>query len=80
VTLTIVLPPLQATIANGNSLTLQLAGAAGQTYILQSAVNLVPPVNWQTVFTGAADAGGVWRFTNSNLSANPAIFYRVTTP
>jgi len=79
VTLTVTLPALQPAITNGN-LNLQFSGNAGQTYILQSAASLTAPINWQPIFTNAADANGHWSFTNSIPSAVPAVFFRLTTP
>ena len=76
-TLTVFLPP-QNFFANaviGNQLTLQFAGTPNYPYILQSATNLTPPVNWQSVLTNLADTNGNWSFTVSNLSA-PSLFYR----
>jgi len=61
---------------NGNQLSLQLAGTPGYPYILQSATNLMPPVNWQSVLTNLADTYGNWSFTVTNLSAAPNLYYR----
>jgi len=79
VTLTVALPPLQATLTAGKNLSLQLNGTAGQTYILQDAASLKAPENWQPIFTNAADVNGNWTFTNSTLSGQ-SLFFRVTVP
>jgi len=78
VTLVAALPPLRAAVGNGG-LTVRLNGApARQALVLESARSLAPPVNWQPVFTNAADASGNWAFTNANVQASPALYYRVT--
>jgi len=80
-TLVIGLPPQSFTASNtsgvnGPQLTLQLSGTPGYPYILQTATNLTPPVNWQSVFTNPADVNGNWSLTLSNLTALPGGFYR----
>jgi len=44
-------------------------------YILQSATNLTPPVNWQPVLTNPADGNGNWQFMDTNLNGSQK-FYR----
>ena len=61
---------------NSQQLTLQLTGTPNYPYILQSATNLTPPINWQPVFTNFADTNGNWSFTIIGLTNNPAGFYR----
>jgi hypothetical protein len=80
-TLVIGLPPQSFTASNtsgvnGTQLTLQLSGTPTYPYILQTATNLTPPVNWQSMFTNPADANGNWDLTVSNLVALPGGFYR----
>ncbi len=58
-----------------NGLSLQLIGAPNYPYILQSATNLTPPVNWQPVLTNPADGNGNWQFTDTNLNGVQK-FYR----
>lgn len=58
---------------------LNLTGLPGQSYVLQTATNLVPPIQWFSVLTNAADANGIWQFTDTNLNRDGK-FYRVTTP
>jgi hypothetical protein len=70
--------PLTALAANNGTVVLTLAGAPNSSYILQTATNLIPPVQWQSIFTNAADANGVWQFTDTNLS-NAQEFYRVSS-
>lgn len=52
-------------------------GVPGQAYRIQTATNLVPPLNWETseIFTQSA-AGFLWIDTNSPANA-PKKFYRV---
>ena len=80
--LTVLLPPgtFRAAIANDSNLRLDLTAAAGRTYVLEAAESLVAPVNWQPVFTNAADAAGNWSFTNSSFAAQQAAFFRVIAP
>jgi len=61
---------------NGQQLTLQLTGTPNYPYILQSATNLTPPINWQCVFTNCADTNGNWSFCVTNLTVMPGCFYR----
>jgi alpha-tubulin suppressor-like RCC1 family protein/sugar lactone lactonase YvrE len=59
-----------------NRLQIQFAGTPNYPYILQMATNLTPPVSWQSIITNSPDANGNWSWTNFNLSAYPAGFYR----
>jgi hypothetical protein len=61
---------------NQPSLTLQLSGTPGYPYVLQTATNLTPPVDWQSIFTNPADVNGNWSLTLSNLTGLPGGFYR----
>jgi hypothetical protein len=60
---------------NGNQLKLQFTGTPKYPYILQSATNLTPPVNWQSILTNNADLNGDWQFTDTNLNGRQK-FYR----
>ena len=73
-------PTLRAALGAGNTLLLEILGAPGQPYILQSASSLLPPITWQPVFTNTADAGGNGSFTNAALPSQGAVFYRVAAP
>jgi len=79
-TLVIGLPPQSLTAStsstNSQQLTLQLTGTPSYPYILQSATNLMPPINWQSIFTNPADANGNWSFAVTNLTIMPERFYR----
>jgi hypothetical protein len=60
--------------------TLNFAGGAGQTYLLQATTNLTPPIVWQTLSTHVAGPGGIWQFNDTNASAYPTRFHRSSTP
>ena len=74
--LVVFLPPQDFSVKNvGAGIQLQITGTPGYLYILQSATDLVPPINWNSVLTNAADAGGNWQFVDTNLSGSQK-FYR----
>jgi hypothetical protein len=62
--------------SNGPHLALQLTGTPNYPYLVQTATNLIPPVNWQTLLTNPADANGCWRFCVTSLTDVPGRFYR----
>ena len=74
-------PPqtLTANLGGGQDFNLNLTGLPNQNYVLQSATNLTPPVQWQSLVTNAADTNGVWHFTDTNQHSAQK-FYRTTTP
>ena len=74
-------PPLTLTanLGSGPNFNLHLTGIPGQNYVLQTATNLLPPIQWLPMLTNAANTNGVWRFTDTNLNSAQK-FYRVTTP
>jgi hypothetical protein len=75
--LTVFLPPqgFLARNTNNQQIALQLIGSPNYPYVLQSATNLTPPVNWQPVLTNPADGSGNWQFTDTNLNGGQK-FYR----
>jgi len=77
------LPPqsLSAQLGTGPNFNfnLNLTGLPGQSYVLQTATNLVPPIQWRSVLTNVADSNGGCLFTDTNLNSGRK-FYRVTTP
>jgi hypothetical protein len=77
--LTVLLSPQGFSGQNrGNGgLQFQFAGTPNYPYILQTATNLTPPVNWQSIFTNPADVNGNWSFTVTNPPSIPAGYYRV---
>ena len=74
-------PPqvLSTSLGAGPNLSINLTGLPGHSYILQTATNLLPPIQWLPVLTNAADTNGVWQFMDTNLNSAQK-FYRVTTP
>ncbi len=69
------LAPMMAVAVNGSGLRLQFTGTPNYPYILQSATNLTPPINWQSISTNPADINGNWQFTDTNLTGVQR-FYR----
>lgn len=73
--LSLLLPPQAFTGTNvGNGFKLQFTGSTNYPYILQSAISLTPPINWQPVATNPSDAGGNWQFTDTNLDAHQKLY------
>jgi sugar lactone lactonase YvrE len=81
-TVSVALPALNAAMLSSSATAVQFqcCAAAGSNYVLQYTTNLVPPVLWQPLITNAADTNGNWSFTDTNASAFPARFFRMTTP
>lgn len=80
VTLTIALPPAVRGLAqNGDgSVSLNLATTTNISSRVYAATSLTPPVVWQPIYTNPN--GGVWQFTDTNMSGVACKFYRVSTP
>ena len=78
-TLTVVLPPTIAGIgANPDgSMTLNLGGSPGATYILESKTDLGSPDPWLPVATNVFDLTGFWQFTDPQATNFPERFYRL---
>jgi subtilase family serine protease len=79
-TLTVVLPPTIITsIAanNDGSVTLNLNGAPGYSYVLEMTTNLVSPVSWSPVATNTFGTNGVWQFTDAQATNSIQRFYRL---
>jgi uncharacterized delta-60 repeat protein len=70
---------LTASLGTGPVFNLSLTGIAGSEYVLQTATNLQPPIQWLPVLTNAADTNGLWQFTDTNLNSSQK-FYRIATP
>jgi len=76
-TVTVLLPPQHfAGQFGGGELQVHFSGTPNYPYILQSATNLMRPINWQPVVTNPADGNGNWQFADTNLN-NGQKFYRV---
>ena len=82
VTLTVVVrPAISGMVPNlDGSATLSFSGGAGETYLVQAATNLMPPVVWQTLSTNVAGTNGTWQFTDAGATNCPMRFYRARTP
>jgi hypothetical protein len=78
VTLVVALNPLNALSIRGQEVQLQSQGVPGNSYVLLSATNLTPPVDWRPVVTNAAGASGNWTFTVTNVHSGNAVFYRMS--
>ncbi len=74
------LAPLTLTLFNTNTLIVQFTGGPGTNYVLQSTTNLSPPVIWQTIATNAATSVGTGIFIETNIQAQPAVFFRLGLP
>jgi sugar lactone lactonase YvrE len=85
-TLTVVLPPVMASIVPASStnsvlaVQFQFSGTVGANYVLEYTTSLSPPLQWVPVITNAADANGNWIFTDTNATAYSARFFRIATP
>ena len=76
--LVVLLPPQSFFLSSiiHNQITFQFNGTPNYPYILQSAANLTPPINWQPVITNSTDANGNWNSTITNSSSMPLCFFR----
>jgi hypothetical protein len=79
VDLPVIYTQLQGANMPTDGFNLSLTGWVGQSYTLQTATNLTPPIQWQSILTNATDTNGVWQFTDTNLNSAQK-FYRVTMP
>ena len=71
-------PAIGGVVANPDgSFTLNLAGAPGNTYVLETATNLIPVVIWLPIATNTIDASGAWRFTDLQAFNFQQQFYRL---
>jgi autotransporter-associated beta strand protein len=55
-------------------------GAAGVTYELDSATNLLPPIPWAFVTNAVADQTGFFELWDLSATNAPQRFYRITSP
>jgi hypothetical protein len=81
VTITVGMAPqtLTASLVGHQGIQLKMNATPDFPYAVQTATNLLPPVQWLPVQTNSTDTNGVWQFTDTNLT-NAQKFYRVTTP
>jgi hypothetical protein len=74
--LTMFLPPQNFYAQNVvTGLQMNLTGTPSFPYLLQSATNLTPPINWKSIRTNYSDTNGNWQFTDTNLNGGQK-FYR----
>jgi len=78
-TLALVLPPLNALLVGRQAVQLQFQGIPGLSYLLLSATDLTPPVDWRPVITHVAGPNGNWTFTDTNVPSTRTRFYRMST-
>ena len=71
--------PIMGRVASNldGSFTLNLAGAPGSTYILETTTNLGPVIIWMPIATNTLDATGVWQFTDLQATNFQQQFYRL---
>jgi Pro-kumamolisin, activation domain/Domain of unknown function (DUF5011)/Cadherin-like domain/Immunoglobulin domain len=71
-------PNITSVAANSDgSFTLNLAGAPGYTYILETTTDLFSPAGWQPIATNMLDISGVWQFNDAQAASFPQRFYRL---
>jgi hypothetical protein len=61
---------------NNGDIMLNLAGASGFTYVLETTTNLLFPGGWLPVATNVLGTNGTWQF-NDTATNNPQQFYRL---
>ena len=79
VTLVVASNSLDVLGTGGQEVQLQFQGVPGNSYVLLSATNLTPPIDWRPVMTNAADTSGNGTFTVTNILSDDAVFYRYGT-
>ena len=72
-------PPIQTIGLNSGNVSLDGTGQAGQTFVLLSPSNLVPPIVWMPLMTNQSDGSGRFAFTNL-ATTNAQQFYRISAP
>lgn len=78
VNIAVVFPVIIVAPGNNNgSITLELNGAPGQTYVLETATNLVAPVIWLPLATNTLGTNGVWQLTDPQAENFSQRFYRL---
>jgi arabinogalactan endo-1,4-beta-galactosidase len=73
------LTPIIGSVAanRDGSFTLDLSGAPGNTYVLETATNLPSVITWQPIATNLIDNSGVWQFTDTQAVNFQQQFYRL---
>jgi uncharacterized delta-60 repeat protein len=77
-TVTVAMPPqnLRVGINSAQGVQFLFAGTPGIPYSLLAATNLIPPIQWQPIFTNVADSQGNCCFTDTNSAMVSARFIR----
>ena len=71
-------PGISNVIANlDGSVTLNLLGSPGFTYVLQATTNFVSPGIWQPLATNIINTNGVWQFLDLQATNSLQKFYRL---
>ncbi|MEI9960603.1 MAG: protease pro-enzyme activation domain-containing protein [Limisphaerales bacterium] len=71
------IPNITSVTANSDgSITLNLNGASGFTYVLETTTNLFPPIDWQPVVTNTLNTN-VWEFNDAQATNFLQRFYRL---
>jgi subtilase family serine protease len=70
--------PAITSVAPGTNgtISINLAGMSGLTYVLQATTNLIPPGTWLPLATNVPDTNGVW-FLSEPATNLPQQFYRL---
>jgi hypothetical protein len=75
-----VLPPPQMTLQPGvGGFRIAATAVPGDSYVVQTASNLIPPVGWSTVWASSVPTNGTIQFTDTNTTASSR-FYRLLFP
>ena len=82
VILTISSPPpsLALSLLADGTAQLQGSGQSGQTYIIEAADALNPPIAWVQLVTNTIDPTGIYQFIDTNAPFAPARYYRTRFP
>jgi hypothetical protein len=71
-------PAITSVLGNADgTFTLNLAGAPGATYILETTADLLPPLTWQPITTNTLGTNNAWQFTDDQAANFQHRFYRV---
>lgn len=70
-------PAVTAGLSN-QSASLQISGPPSGVCLVEVATSLTPPVNWQPIMTNCLSTNGTWNFVDTNTTAQPETYYRIT--
>jgi hypothetical protein len=63
-------------VSNGKTITLNLDGASGFTYVLETTTNLGLPGGWLPIATNVVGPSGIWQFSGAMTNSSHQ-FYRL---